>query len=161
MGTLEVEPGYELNLAALFPRGWEAEAACRSGQEVDPALFFEPDEFHPEAWKAQTQAAAKAVCARCPVREDCLDHALETGEQFGIWGGLTADERREIRHRPVRLPPSEAPHGTRARYQAGCPCIPCRMDDLHEKRKSNGYYRRTPLYLQVPLEIAAGSKTKR
>lgn len=41
-------------------------------------------------------AEAKAICAGCPVRVDCLDWALATGQAFGIWGGLTPDERRPL-----------------------------------------------------------------
>lgn len=59
--------------------------------EADPDLFF-ADTFD----RAST-VAAKQVCARCPVRVDCLAKALETREPFGIWGGLTPQERRSIR----------------------------------------------------------------
>jgi WhiB family transcriptional regulator, redox-sensing transcriptional regulator len=61
---------------------------------------------------------AKAVCASCPVREQCLDWALATGQDPGIWGGLTEDERRQRRRklaqqaRQQRLAKS-APGGTR------------------------------------------------
>lgn len=61
---------------------WRARAACRS---TNPALFYN---LHPDA-----VAAAKAVCARCPVRGDCASCALDSGEEFGVWGGLAADER--------------------------------------------------------------------
>ncbi len=37
---------------------------------------------------------AKAICADCPVREQCLDHAVRTPEQYGVWGGMTPRERR-------------------------------------------------------------------
>lgn len=40
---------------------------------------------------------ARAVCHRCPVRLDCLEHALTHGEPYGMWGGTTPDERRAIR----------------------------------------------------------------
>jgi WhiB family redox-sensing transcriptional regulator len=36
---------------------------------------------------------AKTVCELCPVRADCLDHAIRVGERYGVWGGLTSDER--------------------------------------------------------------------
>ena len=41
--------------------------------------------------------AAKAVCAACPVRQACLEHALSASEPYGIWGGLTLRERRMLR----------------------------------------------------------------
>ena len=48
--------------------------------------------FFPQT-KAEARAAL-AVCNVCPVREDCLEHALETNERFGVWGGTTEKERR-------------------------------------------------------------------
>ncbi|MGH3321327.1 MAG: WhiB family transcriptional regulator [Streptosporangiaceae bacterium] len=54
----------------------------------------------PEAWFAEDSAAvsaAKAICSRCPVRRECLVWALETGEPHGVWGGLTEQERAELR----------------------------------------------------------------
>ena len=46
--------------------------------------------------RQQREAKAKAICARCPVRDACLAYALDTGEAFGVWGGLTEDERRAM-----------------------------------------------------------------
>lgn len=71
--------------------GWRVHAACRG---EDPELFFPVGSAGP----ALTQIAeAKEVCARCPVREACLDFALSTGQDYGIWGGLTENERRSLR----------------------------------------------------------------
>jgi hypothetical protein len=42
--------------------------------------------------------AAKLFCATCPVRQDCLDYAMDNVEEFGIWGGLTERERRNLRN---------------------------------------------------------------
>jgi WhiB family redox-sensing transcriptional regulator len=64
------------------------EAACR---EADPDLFF-PDEGDNVAQIAE----AKAVCAGCAVKDGCLAFALEF-PQYGIWGGLTDEERRRLR----------------------------------------------------------------
>ncbi|QGG94097.1 hypothetical protein GH723_02695 [Actinomarinicola tropica] len=64
------------------PAAWRAQAACRG---TDPALFYDP---HPAA-----VAAAKTVCASCPVRDACAAHAIAAGEEYGVWGGLAADER--------------------------------------------------------------------
>ena len=72
---------------------WWQLAACRS---ADPDLFFPVSGAGP----AREQAAeAKAVCAGCPVRKECLTYAVITHQQHGIWGGLTEDER----HRAFRL----------------------------------------------------------
>lgn len=65
---------------------WTDAAAC---------LGLDPDLFFPE--RGEDVAPAKAVCAGCPVREDCLDYALDNGERHGIWGGLSERERRRIR----------------------------------------------------------------
>jgi WhiB family redox-sensing transcriptional regulator len=75
-------------------RGWEwqAQAACRS---ADAGLFFPPDDDRGPV-RAAREAAAKAVCRRCPVLEDCARHALATGERFGVWGGMTEAERARI-----------------------------------------------------------------
>lgn len=73
--------------------GWAARGACR---DSDPELFFPVTEVGPSA--AQL-VRAKAVCGRCPVRAECLEFALSSGQDFGIWGGTTRDERRLIRRR--------------------------------------------------------------
>ena len=62
---------------------WRDEAQCA---QTDPEAFF------PE--KGGSTRDAKAVCANCPVRQQCLDWAIETGETFGVWGGLSERERR-------------------------------------------------------------------
>ena len=46
-------------------------------------------------------ARAKEVCGECPVNTQCLDYALETNQDAGIWGGLDEEERRNIRRRNV------------------------------------------------------------
>jgi WhiB family redox-sensing transcriptional regulator len=72
---------------------WRNFARCR---EVDPELF------HPvgNTGAAIAQAEeAKAVCRRCPVADWCLQHALTHRIDEGIWGGLTAGERRRIHRR--------------------------------------------------------------
>jgi WhiB family redox-sensing transcriptional regulator len=42
---------------------------------------------------------AKRICIGCPVRQECLDYALVSNQRFGIWGGLTEEERRPVRRR--------------------------------------------------------------
>lgn len=65
---------------------WQRQAACRS---VDPAIFYPTT--------GQGSAAAKAVCAACPVRSPCLEAALARPEDDGIWGGTTPRQRRQMR----------------------------------------------------------------
>ncbi|CAM02132.1 transcription factor WhiB [Saccharopolyspora erythraea NRRL 2338] len=72
---------------------WRDQAACL---DEDPELFFPVSEVGPGARQA---AAAKAVCARCPVRSECLDHALENGLDHGVFGGMTDRERRALSRR--------------------------------------------------------------
>lgn len=72
---------------------WRRRAACIG---EDPELFFPVSSSGPAL--AQI-AAAKAVCARCSVRDACLRYAVTTGQAYGIWGGLTEDERRVLHHR--------------------------------------------------------------
>jgi WhiB family redox-sensing transcriptional regulator len=80
----------------LAPDTWRERAACRS---VDPDLFFPVGVTGPSADYVR---AAKAVCASCPVQEPCLDYAIETGQDAGIWGGTSEEERRVRRHGQVR-----------------------------------------------------------
>lgn len=64
---------------------WQDHAACRA---IPVELFFPPAE--------QEGDEAKAVCAVCAVRQPCLEFALAAGERFGVWGGLTPQERRSL-----------------------------------------------------------------
>jgi hypothetical protein len=47
---------------------------------------------------ASTRRRAIQICQRCPVRVECLAYAIDSDEQYGVWGGLTVDERRALRH---------------------------------------------------------------
>ena len=67
-------------------RAWQDQANCLG---VDPDLFF------PE--RGASTREAKEVCRGCVVKNDCLEYALENGEKFGIWGGLSERERRRLR----------------------------------------------------------------
>ena len=68
------------------------------GDLVPVCAQVEPEAFFPELGRGSTPEArtAKAICVGCPVKEPCLDFALEHGE-IGIWGGTTGDDRRRIR----------------------------------------------------------------
>jgi WhiB family redox-sensing transcriptional regulator len=74
---------------------WHA-AACR---DEDPEAFFPVGEGQ---YASAQVAAAKAVCARCPLVGQCLNWALTAGIVEGIWGGQTEQERRKLR-RPHAL----------------------------------------------------------
>jgi WhiB family transcriptional regulator, redox-sensing transcriptional regulator len=83
-------PASMLALGAADYR-WRDHALCR---DTDPELFF------PIGTTGLALVAidrAKQVCAECEVRVECLDFALETNQDSGIWGGLSEEERRAIR----------------------------------------------------------------
>ena len=72
---------------------WRDNAICR---DTDPALFFPVG----TTGLALVQIdRAKEVCGECEAANDCLDFALDTNQDSGIWGGLTEEERRVIRRR--------------------------------------------------------------
>jgi WhiB family redox-sensing transcriptional regulator len=73
-------------LSGMEDRGWQSRANCMG---VDPDLFF------PE--RGASTREAKEVCRGCVAREDCLEYALDNGEKFGIWGGMSERERRRLR----------------------------------------------------------------
>ncbi|HLR56011.1 MAG TPA: WhiB family transcriptional regulator [Actinomycetales bacterium] len=75
---------------------WRSQAACL---EEDPELFFPIGNTGPALLQIDE---AKAVCQRCPVMETCLKWALETGQDAGVWGGLSEDERRALKRRRAR-----------------------------------------------------------
>jgi WhiB family redox-sensing transcriptional regulator len=79
---------------------WELEARCRG---ADAALFFGPHGFEPKGQRAEREAAAKEVCAACPVIEDCRRHALLRQELYGVWGGLGETERRAMLEQGDRI----------------------------------------------------------
>ena len=70
---------------------WRDQAACR---DTDPELFFP---IGSTGAVLDEIDAAKAVCQECPVRQPCLQFALETNQDTGIWGGTSEDERRRLR----------------------------------------------------------------
>lgn len=80
---------------------WMQHAACR---DEDPALFIGPLDETPEHQRGR-EAAARAVCARCPARVPCLAFRLVTDSRQDdgmIWGGLDSAERAVMRRRQVR-----------------------------------------------------------
>lgn len=70
---------------------WMDLAACRS-QHRD--AFYPPPLGETKYARLIRERTAKTVCAGCPVREQCLRHAITNDERYGIWGGLTDGERR-------------------------------------------------------------------
>jgi WhiB family redox-sensing transcriptional regulator len=85
---------------ALSIDRWIDSAACVS---ADPAIFF------PEGDQSDTEA--KQCCASCPVRARCRDYALAAREEFGVWGGLSEDERKAILNEADRREGAGTPVG--------------------------------------------------
>lgn len=79
---------------------WQERAACRG---ADTESFYTPESIRATAVREREIEAAKRVCRRCPVLNACREWALDTGEPYGVWGGLTAAERRVARARRKEL----------------------------------------------------------
>lgn len=78
---------------------WQDLAQCR---EADPELFFHPEGERTYARRRRVEAARK-FCGVCAVLETCRVYALKNNESFGIWGGLSEDERRTLTRRRNRF----------------------------------------------------------
>ena len=65
---------------------WRELGRCKG---AEPSVFFPEDDEDPAD-------EAKEICATCPVRETCLEHAVAVREKLGVWGGYTAKERRRL-----------------------------------------------------------------
>lgn len=87
---------------------WRSRSACL---DEDPELFFPIGVTWPSVIQ---EAQAKAVCAGCPVRATCLEWAAEINVSDGIWGGLTADEIRNLKRRRTRGSQSRRRSGGRS-----------------------------------------------
>jgi WhiB family transcriptional regulator, redox-sensing transcriptional regulator len=74
---------------------WQLDGACR---DADPSVFFHPEGERGPAREARDRAA-KAICARCPVIAECAAHSMAVREPYGVWGGMTEDEREDLHRR--------------------------------------------------------------
>ena len=101
------------NLADPLDRAPHVHHLLRPGQAVNPAGFDLTELIDPEPWMSDALCAqidgdlffpekggatreAKQICQRCPVQAGCLDYALQRGERFGIWGGVSERDRRRL-----------------------------------------------------------------
>ena len=75
---------------------WRDSAACL---DECPELFFPIGNAYPAIVQAEE---AKIVCGRCEVVDTCLSWAIEARQDSGVWGGLSADERRTLKRRTAR-----------------------------------------------------------
>jgi WhiB family redox-sensing transcriptional regulator len=70
---------------------WVQRARCK---DEDPELFFPIGTSGPALEQIER---ARAICMKCEVREACLEWALATGQDAGVWGGTSEEERKELR----------------------------------------------------------------
>ena len=70
----------------MGPLVWKERGRCKG---IEPEIFY-PEDDEDEGIEA------KDICALCPVREACLEHAIAAREKVGVWGGYTARERRRL-----------------------------------------------------------------
>ena len=84
------EPFEDTGTSALW--SWRLRAACR---HVDSAVFFPPDGERPPQRDAR-ETRAKAICGGCPVIRQCAAYAIQYGERYGVWGGLSERERAAL-----------------------------------------------------------------
>jgi len=129
--------GYNLpSLRQLVQREeWMESAACRG---MAANIFFPARQGGDHATldaQAQATAIAKAICAGCPVKAECLEYATANGESMGIWGGVSArslnpSKAKATNSRAVRLGMNAdrpIPHGTVNGYvNFACRCDACR-----------------------------------
>jgi len=77
---------------------WQYQGACR---DADEALFFHPEGERGKK-RRRRDLAARQVCAACPVLQQCRDQSLHVREPYGVWGGLSEDERAAMLARSVQ-----------------------------------------------------------
>jgi WhiB family redox-sensing transcriptional regulator len=74
-------------LSPVSSTTWRSRSACEG---------LDPDIFYPASEDDAASAPAKSICETCPVKEPCLEHALNNREREGVWGGMTERERRRM-----------------------------------------------------------------
>lgn len=72
---------------------WQVDALCRGSHAY---LFFPPSSFERKDERERREQRAVAICQVCPVQSPCRQYALTIQEPFGIWGGLTESDRRQV-----------------------------------------------------------------
>ncbi|MDO4654775.1 Transcriptional regulator WhiD [Actinomyces naeslundii] len=77
---------------------WQYRGACLG---MDSSVFFHP-EGERGGSRRRRDERAKAICQDCPVLDECRDHALSTREPYGVWGGMSEEERRAYYERQAR-----------------------------------------------------------
>ena len=78
-------------MTATIVEDWQDRAACRGPSQT---IFFPPTTSERRSEKRMREARAKQICGDCGVQDRCLDYAVSSREQHGVWGGFTEAERR-------------------------------------------------------------------
>ena len=91
---MALSPSHLLSLTVASAE-WRRDAACR---DTDPDLFFPVGTTGPAIEQIET---AKAVCRQCSAQTLCLEYAIDTNQDSGIWGGTSEEERRKLRRQYV------------------------------------------------------------
>lgn len=92
---------------------WQLRGLCRG---KDSSLFFHP-EGERGAARSSRETAAKEICLNCPVQKLCAEHALKVREPYGVWGGMTEEEREEHHARQKALVRAQAAREKAARLR--------------------------------------------
>ncbi len=100
--TSSISVAFNLDIDPTQPQAWRRLASCR---DTDPDLFFPVGTTGPAIEQIEI---AKAVCNTCEARLECLEYALTTNQDSGIWGGTSEEERRKIRRQWVAERRSQA-----------------------------------------------------
>lgn len=85
-----------LDSSSNLDRSWQLKGLCRGNHSL---LFFPPSTNERKEDRDRREHKAKAICGVCGVKDECLEFALEIREPYGIWGGLTETERRQVASR--------------------------------------------------------------
>lgn len=134
---------------------WMAQATCRDRND---------DTFYPHPTDIHTQREAKRICIDCPVRTQCLTHAMETDEPWGVWGGLTPRERRDIQRSgrpPTITHQCGTENGAHQHYRRNePPCQACREASNEARRRQRNKKSRNsaPPTPNIKCGTEAGAK---
>lgn len=135
---------------------WRHHAACR---DEDPELFFPVGNDGPALLQV---AEAKTVCRRCPVAATCLTWALESGQDAGVWGGMSEDERRALtqgnRSRQSKRTEEAAPEREIACHASALSADAiAQVKRLYEMRGGNGRYKHTVIEIAREVGVTPDS----
>lgn len=123
-GRITVEQ-YEADDLTYHRPDWHLQAACRGYIAAGKDLWFPSNDSR---GKRSIVAQAKAICATCPVQQQCLEYAMTRERALpGIWGGLTGQQRRQLHLKGTKPGPvPKEQHGTAYRYDRHrCRCNEC------------------------------------